>query len=207
RDGSHLQVERIQRRADGRVQLTLGDQRSLVSLDDSSQFVQQINSLIASPKGVIWLSNLEPARYRALDESGRLEWPLGRDRDLFGQPLFDQWNQAIERALVVHAPAQVAYRWDGSKAKFLADISILPNRSPAGTDLALGSASCKVMLARNGQLSDAFQSVVLRHGDKPVSIDLDVTDAQLIVLLVDPADESTLGDHVLWQDARVVTAK
>ncbi len=204
-DGSRLIVKEFKRRADNRIEVRLASDVLLVSLDEADQFVLSIAQISGTPTGVQWLSDMEPARYRLLDSGSRVAWPLGRNRDLHGEPLFDSRGQAIDHALVVHSPAQVAYRAGGQSARLLATIEILQAPSGGPNKTTVGSAQCQVHLGRNGQLTSAWQSEILRPNQPPVNVDIDVSQAQLIVLLVDQADMGTLGDHVLWRDARIVT--
>lgn len=204
-DGSRLMVKELKRREDGRVECTLASGMKLLSLDEADQFVLSIAQITASPDRVSWLSDSEPARYRLLESDSRVPWPLGRNADLFGKALYDAQGQAIEHALVMHSPAQAAYRADGQPARLLATVEILKS-PPSGSSVApAGSAQCQVLVGRNGQLASLWQSEVIRIGQAPVMVDVDVSNAQLIVLLVDQADTGTLGDHVLWRDVRVVS--
>lgn len=203
-DSSVLIVKSLSRRDDGRVECVLPSGIKLLSLDESDQWVESITQITSQPAEVTWLSDLEPARYRLLDSDSTVPWSLGRNRDLFGQRLFDVRGHAIEHALMIHSPAQVAYRWDGKPSKLFATLAI---QQPAanGSSAATGSIQGQVLVARDGQLVKVWQSQVIRAGDEPVSVEVDLGSTQLFVLLVDPADMGTLGDHAVWRDARVVS--
>lgn len=204
-DGGCLFVKDFTRREDGRMELRLASGVTLVSLDEADQFVLAIAQITAEPGGVIWLSDTEPARYRLLESESRVPWQLGRNRDLFGKRLFDADGHAIEHALVIHSPAQAAYRWDGKAARLAATIEILSIADVAGAVPPFGSTRCQVLVGRDGQLIKAWESELLRAGQPPVLVDVEISRAQLIVLLVDQADMGTIGDHVMWRDVRVVT--
>ncbi len=203
RDGCRLIVRQFKPTEDGRVQLVLAAGQTLVTLDEANTFVEAVTSLAGQPAGVTWLSELEPARYRLLESTSQVPWPLGRDRDLFGKSLPDEHGNLIEHALVVHAPAQVAYRADAKSQRLLAELSLLPPSPSGSPGPAFGSARCEVLVARNNQLTSVWKSEILRPGQPPVPVDADVSNAQLIVLLVDQADQGPLGDQVLWRDARL----
>lgn len=201
RDGSQLNVIAAGRTPAGRVKLTLADNRVLEALDNSTQFASAVARMTAEPERIQWLSAIEPARYRFAEGSGELTWQLGRDKDLFGQPLIIA-GEAVLHGIAMHAPSQVAYRWDGRAAKLLAEVSLY---GPAdGLPTPVGSAECKVLVARQGKLVEIFRSPVLRAATHAVPVELDVSDAQLIVLLVEQADQGPIGDHVLWRDVRLV---
>lgn len=203
RDGSRLNVTAITRSAKGSLQLALADNRLLEALDSSTQFASAVARITAEPQGITWLGALEPARYRFAQQSGELTWPLGRNQDLFGQPL-SLGGEAVPHGLAMHAPSQAAYRWDGRPAKFLAEVSLY--RVADGLPTPVGSAECKVLVARQGKLVEIFRSPVLRATTPAVPIELDVSDAQLVVLLVEQADQGPVGDHVLWREARLAPA-
>lgn len=204
-DGSRLLVREVKRRDDGRVECRLASGLTLVSLDEADQFVDAIAQITAQPDGITWLTDTEPARYRLLESDSRVPWPLGRNQDLFGKRLFDRQGQSIDRALVIHSPAQVAYRWDGKAAKLHSTLELISASSEQQTTDSYGSIQAEVLVARNGQLVSAWQSETLRTGQSPLTVEVDVSGSQLIVLLVDQADLGTTGDHAMWRDVRIVT--
>lgn len=204
RDGSRLNVVALRSNSDSRATVVLSDRRELASLDRCTQFVSSISRIAGSPERVVWLSSLEPAQYRFLQKDGQLTWPLGRDRDLFGQPVL-VGDDLVPRCVIVHAPAQVAYRWDGRPARFLAQMSVIGRRDDLSAEI--GSVNCKVLVARKGKLVEAFQSSTMRPSDLPVDVEVDLSGARLIALLVEEADQGAVGDHALWRDARLVPAQ
>jgi hypothetical protein len=201
RDGSTLFLKEFRRTTNGRMEFVLRDGRTLSSLDDAPQFATGVEHLSHSPARITWLSSLEPARYRHAAAPGGLQWPLGVDRDLYGQP-FIAGGDWMPRGLALHAPAQVAYRHDGSPARLVAELSVQPRRGDP--DVPVGSARFKVLLARSGQLEEAFDSGVVRAGAPARWLNLDVGGAQLIALVVEEAELGTLGDHGWWRGARLV---
>lgn len=204
-DGSQLMhVHALERKADGSVSILLADQSRLQSIDSASEFVESCVRIQGEPEGVVWLSTVTPARYRFLSEQSILAWPLGRDQDLFGRAI-SVGRQPVARGLTIHAPAQVAYRWDGSPAKFLAEVSLLALDS----DLSPlpGSADCKVLVARDGALVEVCKTPTLRAPSPAVRVQVDLTGAQLLVLIVEESDQGTVGDHVLWREPRIVQPK
>ncbi len=204
-DGSSLLINAIKRRDDQRVECTLVSGQKLVSLDEADQFVLAVTQITSEPAGTTWLSDLEPARYRLIESDSRVPWPLGRNRDLFGKRLFDDQGQAIDHALVMHAPSQVAYRPDAKANRLLATVELLPMPSSGAERPQPGSARCEVLVGRGGQLVSVWKSEVIRSGQQPVVVDVDISESQLVALLVDEADAGVLGDHVMWRDVRVVT--
>lgn len=201
RDGSQLNVIAIGRSSKGRITLTLADHRVLEALDNSAQFVSAVARISGEPERIVWLDSLEPARYRFAQQKGELTWDLGRNQDLFGQPLSIA-GETVPHGIAMHAPSQVAYRWDGRPAKFLAEVGLY--RTPDGLPTPVGSAECTVLVARQGKLVEIYRSPVLRPTAPAAPVEVDISDAQLVVLLVEQADQGPVGDHVLWREARLV---
>ncbi len=133
--------------ADGRVQLQLNDDTWLTTLDDAEEFVLAIVELSAHSRRAQWLSDVEPARYRLLESHSQVSWPLSRNQDLFGKPLYAD-ELPIEKALVAHAPAQVAYRYDGQPGKLLASVALWSEATASALPPSPGSAKVRSCWAR-----------------------------------------------------------
>ncbi len=202
KDGSLLQLRELPVADQGSLQLTLDAGLQLTSHDRPSEFLASVRYLRQWDPRTEFLSDQTPASYKHLPE-GTLSWELGVDRDLYGHALV-VGDGTVAKGLAMHSTSQVAYRWDGSAGRFLAQVMFAP--PTAGADARLGSATCQVLLGKSGQLQSAGQVGIERSGSRQhniASFDIDVTDARLIVLVTGAADMGQLGDHVLWLDARV----
>jgi hypothetical protein len=51
---------------------------------------------------------------------------------------------------------------------------------------------------------EKFASPIVRGGDAPLPISVDVTDAQKLELVVDYADRAEVLDHANWLNARLI---
>jgi hypothetical protein len=151
------------------------------------------------------LSDLVPARYRHVSDS-TLRWELGIDRDLFGAALHTDSSLYL-RGLASHSSSQIAYRWDGSPVRLLAEVTLAA--AAPGSAAQLGSVDCQVLVARGGKLQSVHTFSLRRTAQGATQmvelIDLELRDAQLIVLVTDKSDYGQYGDHVLWLDARLST--
>jgi hypothetical protein len=107
----------------------------------------------------------------------------------------------IDRGLATHSSSQVAYRLDGNEKKFLSEVVLA--RPTDGADERLGSAACQVMLARAGKLQQVASFSLDRSDSSPKPISVDISGAQLLVLVTEQADFDQYGDHVLWLEARI----
>lgn len=184
-------------------QLTLENGLLLQSIDAPEQFAGAINGIAQSAATSQFLSDLPPASYRHLPDS-TLRWELGVDRDVLGAPLHTE-SGIFQRGLATHSSSQVAYRWDGSPVRLLAEATLAA--APAGATDRLGSVACQVLVASSGALRTVhtFQLQRPAAGSAPSVelIKLDLKDARLIVLVTDKADYGQYGDHLLWLDARL----
>jgi hypothetical protein len=69
----------------------------------------------------------------------------------------------------------------------------------------LGSAVFKVLLDdSSGQWRIAYQSPIVRGGDAPQPITVDLKGASRMALIVEFADRGDEGDHADWLQARLV---
>ncbi len=225
-DGSLLWTKKIEPEVSS-VAVTLGSAIKLMSLDGPLQFCKAIK-FVASDRGIgqsagvpaigtatgtpangtpangtQLLSDLPVASYRHVTDS-ELKWELGINRDLYGRALHDL-RGIYPQGLATHSSSQVAYRWDGSPGRLLAEVAMAA--SPPQGDSPLGSVKCQILLARGGQLESvesfsmtrfAIHETVITH-----MVDVDLSNAKLVVLVTDKADFGQYGDQVMWLDARL----
>jgi len=151
----------------------------------------------------VYLSDLKPAEYRQtpfLD----LPWPYQLDRNVTGGML-RSGGRLYMKGIGVHSAARLVYQLSslpqagegqGVKAakRFEAHVGI--DDSTAGR----GSVIFRVLV--DGQ--ERFKSLILRGGDAPVAVSVDVRGAKKLELLVNYADRADVLDHADWLDARIV---
>jgi NPCBM/NEW2 domain len=206
-DGSLLNTVAIKSTQRG-LSIQLGNLPKVESLDWSGQFCRSINYLSSVElENVQRLDALKYAAYKHLSDN-QLDFPLGVNRDVYGKPLTALAKYPLARhqagiifhGLAMHSSAQVAYRWDRSPGKLLAEVRL------ADPTARLGNVQCKVMLARQTKLEEALQ-FSLQVDDISLAsklVEVDLRDAQLVVLVVEKALQGQYGDHVFWLDARIV---
>lgn len=207
--------------ADGKANFVLPSLAKVASLDDTSEFVRAVTLVQNSPIAKLQrMDQLKPASYRHISDS-TLEFSLGVNEDVYGKPLV-QGSQRhagiVFHGLALHGASQVAYRWDRSPAKLLAELHM------ADSESNLGNARCKVMLVRNGKLETVWEATLSNKATSDsiastrtssdrnqgntglgIPVEIDIADAQLVVLVVEKGEQGQLGDHVLWLDARIAT--
>jgi hypothetical protein len=206
-DGSLLHYDALKIGVWGTTTLQLPSGLELEGIAPKAEWLAAIRYLASRPGEVVFLSELEPASYRQASDN-QLTWELGRDVDCYGKPLIIRMEEhaapgIVPKGLAMHAPAQVAFRLEPTQRRFLAQATLaLPDPQ---TTLRFGNVVCRVLVARNGKLEEVQQfSLSATAADQPQQlVDVDLTGAQLLVLLVEKGEFGSLGDHVLWLDARV----
>jgi hypothetical protein len=202
-DGSLLRGCQLASSKD-RLVFRVADGIQVQSLDSVADVAPSLCYLTGAPKGVQFLSDLKPASYRNLSDNA-LTWELGIDRDVYGKPLLLCEGFAA-KGLALHSSSQVAYRWDGSAGQFLAEVQLAPPDPMAAPNL--GSVNCQILVAREGKLQRQKEFQLSRNLRSPevasVDVDIDLSNAQLIVLVVEKSDFGQYADHVFWLDARVI---
>ncbi|MEL6191566.1 MAG: NPCBM/NEW2 domain-containing protein [Bacteroidota bacterium] len=100
-------------------------------------------------------------------------------------------NQSYSTGLGVHATSRVTYTLNGNYNRFASDIGV---DEEVGNN---GSVVFEVLL--DGKL--AYASPVLRGTDGPLSMELDVTGANEMVLIVSDGGDGNEYDHANWAGA------
>jgi hypothetical protein len=67
-----------------------------------------------------------------------------------------------------------------------------------------GSVTFGVYVLRDGKLVEAYKSGIVRGGDAPQAVSVDVAGAQGLTLVVDYADRGDEMDRADWLDARLI---
>jgi hypothetical protein len=143
-----------------------------------------------------YLSDLDPADYRHVPYLS-VEWPFQRDRNVLGEPLVVGGKRYL-KGIGMHSAGRLSYRLDGKHQRFEAAVAI--DDSAKGR----GSVTFGVYILRDGKLSEAYKSGIVRGGDTPQPVSVAVRGAQGLTLTVDYADRGDEMDRADWLDARVV---
>jgi hypothetical protein len=144
----------------------------------------------------VYLSDLEAASYRHVPYLD-VEWPYERDRNVTGGPLVVGGKRFL-KGVGMHSASRLTYRLDKKYARFDAAVAI--------DDVAdgRGSVTFGVYLLRDGKLTEAYKSEIVRGGEAPRAVSVDVSGADALTLVVDYADRGDEMDRADWLDARLV---
>ena len=202
-DGSRLNVSRLMPRPE-RVELELLPLGQVFSLDRAEVFASAIRLIERDEVSQVQrCDTLQPTSFRFIPDS-ELIFTLGVNRSVFDRPLLVGHRLEaglVSRGLAMHSSSQVAFRWDKSPGKFLAEACMagLPDNQAS-----LGDTACKVLIAKERELATAVEFVLSRNEQAMTrqQVDVDITGAQLVVLVVEKARFGQWGDEVYWLDAR-----
>jgi hypothetical protein len=144
---------------------------------------------------VVYLSDLEPAGYRHVPYLS-IEWPYERDLNVDGKPLMVGGKRYL-KGIGMHSASRLTYKLDGKYKRFDASVAI---DDSAGRR---GSVTFAVYTIRDAKLQEAYKSDIVRGGEAPRRVSIDVTGAQSLTLVVDFADRGDEMDRANWLDARL----
>jgi hypothetical protein len=101
-------------------------------------------------------------------------------------------GKRFRRGLGTHANSEIVYSLDGKYRRF---------QAWAGPDMATyGTLGFAVVV--DGQ--KRWESGKMVRGDAPKQVDIDITGAKELRLLVDDAGDNIMGDHADWADAKLL---
>ena len=158
--------------------------------------VDQLVYLQSLDSSITYLSDLEPVDFRHTPYFTG-EWPLARDQSLAGATL-QSAGQRYAKGLAMHSAARAVYRVPAGAKQLLADVAI--------DDATQGGGSVLFRIYRVGAegVKLAAESTVVRGGDPPQSLAVEVAGFAAVVLTVDYAEDGDQQDHAQWLDARFV---
>jgi hypothetical protein len=169
-------------------------------LGDEVEIGVPIETVVAlQPLGgrAVYLSNFKPAGYRHVPFL-QLPWSYELDRNVLGAPLRAAGRLYL-KGIGMHSASRITFDLNGEYEQFAADLAI------DDITRGRGSLACRVFLddgSGNWQLK--YESPVIRGGQQPMPVQVDVAGAKQISLLVDFADRGDEQDHVNWLNARLI---
>lgn len=161
------------------------------------EFRDELTGVEPARPAVTFLSDEKPLGYKQISFLER-EWDYRVDRNVLGGWL--RASGAIHvRGIGMHSSSRLAYELGGRFRRFEAELALDEH---VGTR---GSVIYRVFLANeSGEWRAAYESPILRGGDEPLPISIDVQGAARLALLVDFADRGDELDRANWLAARLV---
>jgi hypothetical protein len=215
RDGSLLWCERMEA-GDGRTMAdgaVAGGRSWVLRLRDGVELIcdaavlgEELVFVQPLAPGGRYLSDMETSGFKHVPLFGQ-PWGFERDANASGGAL-RCGGRRYPKGLGMHATARLAFTLAEPFQRFRASLGIddaAVRRGPSGVGTGnRGSVIFRVYVDRGaGKWEPAFASGVVRGGDRPVPLDLDITGARGLALIVDAADHGDQGDLANWLDARL----
>ncbi len=195
RDGSQLHVAKIDFGNLGEATLSLPGGIRLQSHIDVD-FTRQIVALRPLGGTARYLSDLKPIGYKHIPYLS-LTHPYGRDRNVLGGRL--RTSEAIyAKGISMRSTSRLAYTVPAGYTRLEADLAL---DDAAGE---LGSVTYRVFVDTGAGFQPKYKSPIIRGGDKPRRLSLDIGGAKRIVLIVDFAERADVNDYANWLGARLL---
>ncbi len=183
-DGSRLLASRLLLTADS-LQMEIGPKTWKTSPKELV-FLQPLGGR------TVYLSDLEVSNFQQTPYLGT-PWPYGRDRSVSGNLLrFD--GHLYLKGLGVHSHTKLVYTLPSGAKRFEAEVAI--------DDSGKGQGSVQFRVLVDGR--ERFLSGVVRGGDRPVPVSVDVRGGENLELVVDYADRADVLDRANWLNARLI---
>ncbi|MDA1052780.1 MAG: NPCBM/NEW2 domain-containing protein [Planctomycetota bacterium] len=199
RDGSLVAASKLTR---SEPDLTLIGTSAGVSLKlPTDKVLKHLTFVQPQNDRITYLSDLSAVGYKSLPFL-ELSWPLGVATNTLGGRLRSGGN-VIFKGLGMHSTSRVAYDLDRKYRRFQAELALDDHADRQG------SVVYRVLIERADASGErawnlAFTSPVVRGGDPPLPITLDVTEATRLALVVEMADRADTRDYANWLNARLL---
>jgi len=141
---------------------------------------------------VVRIADLKPvhAEQRSLPGAA---WPVRTNTNVTGGPL-RLGGIAYGHGLGVHASNALTYSLHGEYERFAAVVGLDDSTQMRGSVIFRVRVDGKVL----------FESGLMRGGDAPKTVSVELAGADVLVLETDAADQLDLGDHANWANAVLI---
>jgi alpha-galactosidase len=146
-------------------------------------------SLHAAEVSTVWLDELDLGKMKQ-------GWGTAQTNRSIRETTLSLDGKKFERGVGTHANSSVYIDLGGGSDRFLASVGL--------DDAANGPGSTTFTVVGDGKT--LFESGVMKQGNTPKPVDLDVKGIKILELLVDDAGDGINFDHGDWADARFVVS-
>ena len=144
---------------------------------------------------LVYLSDLDPSEVKEIPMFDERPWQYRRDRSVAGNPI-RLAGKAYRKGLGVHSRCELTYDLAGKFKRFASLIGI-------DDEVDGGNVEIRILLDGTQVLPKPPDRLLISRKTAPVSVDLNVTDAKKLTLVVDFGEELHVNDHADWADARL----
>jgi NPCBM/NEW2 domain len=199
-DGSLIQASSVRVQGE-KVSIQLADGGELTTTlagraDPDATFWDAVMLIQPASPQVVWLSDLKPLGYKHIPFLS-IDWAYATDHSVTGSRLRSA-GSLFRKGLGMHTTSRLAYDVTDYR-KFEAELAL---DESAGRR---GSVIFKVLLQDGGGAwTTAYESPIIRGGEPPTLISLDLKGATRLALIVEFADRGDELDHANWLNARLL---
>ncbi|HVX12681.1 MAG TPA: NPCBM/NEW2 domain-containing protein [Pirellulales bacterium] len=183
-DGSLLMAQSI-RLHEGQLQVTVADTAPLTSHEEPV-FLQSLGGPIQ------YLSDLPPASFRQIAYLD-LPYAYQLDANVDGTRL-RAGGRLFTKGIGMHSTSRLTWQLESAYRRFEADLAI--------DDQTRGQGSVVFRLFSGSR--EIYKSPIVRGGDAPLPISVELDDTRQLSLVVDYADRADTLDHADWCNARLI---
>ena len=184
-DGSTIAANSISN-VDGRTEITILNGSRLAALEAEPVFLQPLVGQVE------YISDLRSATYRHIPYLG-VPWEYRLDANVDGTRL-RAGGKLYLKGVGMHSAARLTWQIDKPYRRFEADLAI--------DDQTEGRGSVVFRVFSGSR--EIYKSLVVRGGEKPLPISVDIRNARQLSVVVDYADRADVLDHADWLNARLV---
>ena len=143
-----------------------------------------------APANMFWLDGLDVSKM----SSG---WHTSQARLSIDNNPLKLGGQTLEHGIGTHANGQIAVDLDGKGQRFSALVGV-------DNEVDAGKASVVFEIYLDGK--SVYNSGVMRGGDAPKAVSIDLSGAQRVILRADDNEDGNESDHADWGNAQITMA-
>jgi hypothetical protein len=197
-DGTRLAVRSVSH-SGSQIVIELHDAVSMKA--ETVDFLKQVVWVAPAAKRFVFLSAQQTAGYKHVPFL-TTEWQLGLDRNVLGGSLRCSGHE-YSWGLGMHSASRAAYDLDRRYRWFEADVAIDDAAGKRGAIIFRVFVD-RATAADQGTWKLAYESSVIRGGDAPIPVRVDVAGADRLALVVDFAERGDECDYANWLNARLI---
>ena len=164
-------------------------------------YTKEIVYLQPTSESIAYLSDLNPIDYRHTPYLS-LEWPYGIDQMPFGGELKVD-GKFFRKGISLHSASRLVYSLQSNNNRFQTAIA-LSDQAIAIESKTPRTAEVQILKIVGNELKPLFESTLDASTPQSLPVDVDITDARALVIVVDYGKGADVGDDVLFLDARLV---
>jgi hypothetical protein len=164
--------------------------------DGGGGFWNEVTLVQPRTPRVKYVSELETIGYKHIPFTS-LDWPYGRNQNVLSGRLRSGGLIHLH-GLGMHGASRLAYDVPAGWKRLEADVAL---DDAAGL---AGSVVFKVVVEAGGQWRAAYESPIVRGGDAPLPVKVDLKGINRVALLVEYNDHGDVLDHANWLNVRLV---